>query len=702
LSHLYKKFVTERVAGLIGDTPRIRNCTVIAHIDHGKTTLTDSLIAESGLLAKEVAASARLMDYDQIEQQRGITIKASGISLVHAMEGKDYLIHLVDTPGHIDFSSHVTRGLRLTDGAVVVVDAIEGIKVQTETVTRQAMQELVRPILFVNKLDRLITERRYDAKKIATEVNRISREFNTMLGKYLPDDLLQQWEVSFTRRSLVIGSALDKWGIDLSHLTTKTRGSVSAKDLGAALVEILEQVVTLYNQEDEKRLAEAYPVAKAVLDSLVLNVPSPDVAQKYRVKAFWNGDPDTQIGRGLMSCASKAPCVLLVGDVQPDKHADTVAAVRVFSGTLSRGRPLRNVRTNNVDKTLQVGLFMSKTRVPLDAVPAGNLAFITGVSGLAVSDTLVDEEVVDMEPMSKLQYATEPVVTYTIEPRHLRDLSKIQEPIARFVECDPALELHVNDETGEMLLSGAGELHIEIAVEKMTREGIDIVLGKPMVMLREQMTTDGQSSESEGGDASSFRVRAILTPEDMTPPAEGLLLDSEPRSGCYLVDRSHTISLQDARLEWIREAFRAVIRSGPATGERMRRTTILIENADIRMTSPETSWREITQPLIDSMRSSILSGHPLLLEPWTRLDISTPEEHVGTVTAILARRKGRVTDVDSGRHLCRIQADIPVRESFGLAAELRTATSGWATWGAKASGYRALHEDHVTEGHLRR
>jgi elongation factor 2 len=193
LSHLYKKFVKERVAALVTETECIRNVTVIAHIDHGKTTLTDSLIADSGLLSQDVAASARLLDYDQIEQQRGITIKASGISLLHTFNKQEYLINLIDTPGHIDFSSHVTRGLRLTDGAIIVVDAIEGIMVQTETVTRQAMQELVKPVLFINKVDRLMREKRLNPRKTAEEITRVVREFNAMLGKYLDDDLLEEW-----------------------------------------------------------------------------------------------------------------------------------------------------------------------------------------------------------------------------------------------------------------------------------------------------------------------------------------------------------------------------------------------------------------------------------------------------------------------------------------------------------------------------
>ncbi|NWF96949.1 MAG: GTP-binding protein, partial [Candidatus Thorarchaeota archaeon] len=327
MSQLYKRFVNERVQPLVGKVRQIRNCTIIAHIDHGKTTLADSLIASSGLLSKEVAATARLLDSDQIEQQRGITIKASGISLVHTKGEAAHLVHLVDTPGHIDFSSHVTRGLRLTDGAIVLVDVIEGIMVQTETVTRQAMKELVRPVLLVNKVDRLITERRLSPTKTAAEINRTVREFNTMLGKYLSDDILEKWEVSFRRQSLAVGSALDKWAIDIQSLKKRTEGSEEPSRLAEAFMEILEEITHAYGEGREKTLTTQYPIADAVLDAVIASVPSPDCAQAYRIPSFWTGETSSTSGRALLACDPSGPCILLVADVQPDIHANTAASV---------------------------------------------------------------------------------------------------------------------------------------------------------------------------------------------------------------------------------------------------------------------------------------------------------------------------------------------------------------------------------------
>ncbi|MFW9961146.1 MAG: GTP-binding protein [Candidatus Thorarchaeota archaeon] len=695
MSHLYKKFVNERVAALIAKTEQIRNITVIAHIDHGKTTLTDSLIADSGLLSKEVAASARLLDYDQIEQQRGITIKASGISLLHSFQEKEYLINLIDTPGHIDFSSHVTRGLRLTDGAIIVVDAIEGIMVQTETVTRQAMQESVKPVLFINKVDRLMREKRLSPRKTAEEITRVVREFNAMLGKYLDDEHLEQWEVSFNRGSLVVGSALDKWGLDIDTLKGRTGGSEDKKALGKAFVEILTEIDEIYRAEKRKELTNIFPVAPVVLNSAIRTIPDPPTAQKYRVPLFWKGDPNSNTGKSLLRCDTKGRCVCLVGDVQPDKHATSVSAVRIFSGTLDRAEPLTNMRTNKEAKSLQIGLFMSKTRVDLPSVPAGNLAFITGLKDVAVGDTLVSDGADFGVSMTGLQYPMEPVVTYAVEPKKLSELSSIQQPIEEYVKSDPALEFEVNSETGEMLLSGAGELHVEITIEKLARLGINVTLGAPMVMLREQMTKDGETRTEGGEDTSTFTVEAILPRIDATPESLGTVLDTESGSNCWLIDVSGKINPYGDENEWVKEGFRTLIRNGPLRGEKMRRLWIVIKKLELSYTAPESSWREITQPLLRAARESVLSGNPTVLEPWIRLEISAPEEHIGNLSTILAKRKGHILEIDSERTLYRIEAEIPVRESFGLANEIRTSTSGWATWGARSGGFRSLNDPDV-------
>ncbi len=690
VSHIYKKFVVERVVDLINDTHAIRNCTVIAHIDHGKTTLTDSLIAASGLLSKEVAAKARLLDYDLIEQERGITIKASGISLIHDYGEQTHLIHLIDTPGHIDFSSHVTRGLRLTDGAIIVVDAIEGLMVQTETVSRQAMNELVRPVLFVNKVDRLINERKLDSKKVAIEVIKIVREFNAMLGKYLDDDLLEEWEVSFRNGSLCIGSALHKWGIGISTLTKRAGGKIDSNALAQALMDIFDEIVEIYIKDERKKLSEMYPIADVILDAVVRTVPNPIEAQEYRIPNFWKGDIDSSIAKDVISCNKESPCLVLVGDVQPDRHAGAAAAVRIFSGQLIRGKPLQNLRTGTLCKSLQIGLYMSKSRVALDSIPAGNLAFITGIKDLLVGDTLVEESIAGILPMKGLEYPTELVVTYTVEPRNLAELAEVQKALTEFVKTDPALEVETNPETGEMLLSGAGELHVEVSVEKLTRRGIQIILGKPMVLIKEQMTKDGEACESGESPSSTFRVKAIPLQEDTDIQSFGSIIDSDTQSQCYLIDATNSINPLDENTEWMKEAFTAVIRSGPVRGERMRMLAVVIQKATIRIESPENSWRDVTQPLVNSMRESILSGNPVVLEPWVRLELSTPEDHVGALSSIIARRKGHILEIDSERSFFKISAEIPVRSSFGLANEIRTTTSGWATWGAKAGEYREI------------
>ncbi len=208
---------TTEILKLIKDRNYVRNIGIIAHVDHGKTTLSDSLLAASGLLSPTVAGEARALDYLEEEQKRGITIKTANISLLHEYEDKSYVINLIDTPGHVDFTGKVTRALRAIDGAVVVVDAVEEVMVQTETVTRQALQERVKPILFINKVDRLITELRLGPKDIQKKLARIISRFNRLVDIFAEEQFKNKWVVRPDLNNVAFGSAKDKWGFTLKQ-----------------------------------------------------------------------------------------------------------------------------------------------------------------------------------------------------------------------------------------------------------------------------------------------------------------------------------------------------------------------------------------------------------------------------------------------------------------------------------------------------
>jgi len=213
--------------------------------------------------------------------------------------------------------------------------------------------------------------------------------------------------------------------------------------------------------------------------------------------------------------------------------------------------------------------------------------------------------------------------------------------------------------------------------------------------VREQITANGETYTNDEDDVSKFSVKVLMPTSESPPEDLGTIIDKEPNSNCWLIDASGKINLYGEEVEWIKEAFRTLIRNGPVNGEKMRKLWVIIEKAQLKYSAPETSWREITQPLLHVSRKSVMSGSPVLLEPWTRLEISAPEEHIGTLTSILAKRKGQIIEINSERTLFKIDAEIPVRESFGLATEIRTATSGWATWGARAGGFRSPNNPSI-------
>jgi elongation factor 2 len=341
----------------------IRNLGIIAHIDHGKTTLTDSLLAGAGLLSPKVAGSARVLDYLEEEQKRGITIKTANISLLYQTAEHSFVINLVDTPGHVDFTGKVTRALRAIDGAIVVVDAVEEIMVQTEMVTRQALEERVRPVLFINKVDRLITELKLNAEQIEENFTRIIGNFNDLIEVYGESSFKDKWKVDPAKDSVAFGSALHRWGFTLSM----------AKQKGIKFGDIIEA----YKNAEYEKLQKTLPLYGAILDVVIKNIPNPLEAQKYRVEKIWKGNIASEVGQAMMSCDDNGPAVMCITNVQADPSAGLIATGRLFSGTVKNGDKVYLVHARAESVIQQVSIFMGAFREPVNRVAAGNLAALS-------------------------------------------------------------------------------------------------------------------------------------------------------------------------------------------------------------------------------------------------------------------------------------------------------------------------------------
>ncbi len=267
-----KEFVAEEVVKIMRDTERIRNVAIIAHVHHGKTTLTDSLLARAGIISKSVAGDALYTNYEAIEKDRRMTIKSADISLAFPYKGMDYIINLIDTPGHVDFGGHVTRSMRAVDGVVLVVDPVEGIMPQTETVLRQALQERAKPVLFVNKTDRLLNELKLTPDQAFERLLKLISDINKLIKRFAPPEFADKWQVSVQDGSICFGSAYKKWAIS-ARIMEKYK--VSFKDIMKLTQEIHENPSKM--QENEAKLQEIAPIDEACLTMMIEHLPGPEV-----------------------------------------------------------------------------------------------------------------------------------------------------------------------------------------------------------------------------------------------------------------------------------------------------------------------------------------------------------------------------------------------------------------------------------------
>ena len=795
----------------------IRSMSVIAHVDHGKTTLTDSLVQKAGIISAKAAGGARYTDTRADEAERGITIKSTGISmffeyemekgatgLTAAQEAEidtevaakqdaeanvqisrnSYLINLIDSPGHVDFSSEVTAALRVTDGALVVVDTIDGVCVQTETVLRQAIAERVIPCLMVNKVDRALLELQLPAEELYQAFQRSIESVNVIVATY-NEESLGDLQVHPTKGTVAFGSGLHQWAFTLKRFakdygskfgvpedkmmeklwgdwyfdaarkvwtTTNKAGNLERafcqfiaspitglfeaimsekagkvkKMLKAINVELKSEDKDLVGKALLKRVMQKWlPAGETILEMIVLHLPSPSKAQSYRVDTLYDGPLDDKTATAIRTCDTSpgAPLCMYISKMVPTSDKGRFYAFgRVFSGTIATGQKVRIMGANfvpgkkselwikNIQRTV---IMMGRYTEQVADVPAGNTCALVGVDQyLLKSGTIATEE--DACPIVSMKFSVSPVVRCAVEPKNSADLPKLVEGMKRLAKSDPMV-LCYTEESGEHVIAASGELHLEICLQDLQNDfmnGAEIKVSDPVVSFRE--TCRMHSTETCLAKSANKHNRLFVEADSLGPELCNAIDDGDISAGAEAKVQGRKMAdefgwdVAEARKIWafgpdgtgpnlfvdttkgvnylieIKESvvggFAWATQNGPLCEEQMRGCRFNLMDVVLHADAIHRGMGQIMPTARRVCFASMMMADPGLLEPVFLCNISVPQDAMGNVYGVLTRRRGHVFTEEQrpGTPQMTLLAYLPVMESFGFTADLRSNTGGKA------------------------
>jgi len=810
-------FTVDQMRAIMDMKHNIRSMSVIAHVDHGKTTLTDSLVQKAGIISSKAAGGARYTDTRKDEAERGITIKSTGISMffeydvkagevaglteeeeaaqAEAMQDKidadanvkisenSYLINLIDSPGHVDFSSEVTAALRVTDGALVVVDTIDGVCVQTETVLRQAIAERVKPCLMVNKVDRALLELQLPAEELYQAFCRAIESVNVIVAMY-NDEALGDVQVHPTKGTVAFGSGLHQWAFTLKRfaktygqkfnvpeekmmgklwgdwyfdparkvwtsqnkdgnlerafcqfiatpITTLFEAIMAEKHgkvkkmLKAIGVELKSDEKELVGKQLLKRVMQKWlPAGDTVLEMIVLYLPSPFQAQKYRVDTLYNGPLDDATATAIRTCDTSpgAPLCMYISKMVPTSDKGRFYAFgRVFSGTIATGQKVRILGPNyvhgkktdlwvkNIQRTV---IMMGRYTEQVPDVPAGNTCALVGVDQyLLKSGTIVTAE--DAHTIKTMKFSVSPVVRCAVEPKNSADLPKLVEGMKRLSKSDPMV-LCYTEESGEHIIAASGELHLEICLQDLQQDfmGTEVKVSDPVVSFRE--TCNGKSDQTCLAKSANKHNRLFVEAESLGAELCTAIDDGEIFAGAEAKVQGRKLAddfewdVSEARKIWafgpdgtgpnlfvdttkgvnylaeIRESvvggFAWATQNGPLCEEQLRGTRFNLMDVVLHADAIHRGMGQIMPTSRRVCFSSMLTAEPNILEPVYLCNISVPQDAMGNVYGVLTQRRGHVFSEEQrpGTPQMTLLAYLPVMESFGFTADLRSKTGGKA------------------------
>ena len=674
---------------------QIRNIATSAHIHHGKTAFTDNLLAAAGFMAEAAAGELDkgMVTWQHLDEQtRLLTVDSANVSMVHESQGKEYLINLIDTPGHIDFGGNVTRAMRAVDGTVVLVCASEGIMPQTETVLKQALRERVKPVLFINKVDRLIKEMQYTPEQMQKRFVEIITEFNKLVEQIAETDWKQKWKVNIQDGSVAFGSARDNWALSLPYMQKK---NVNFKDI--------LKIYELTDEEQEKFIREKCPLHEVILDMVIKHLPNPKESQAYRIPKIWKGDLESPLGRSLITCDPNGKVAFCITRILIEpKSGREVSAGRLYSGTIHDGLPVYLNNAKQFQKVSTVFMYQGIKTEIMESVPAGNILAIAGISGTAGETITLEPD----QPFEELKHIFEPVITKAIQPEKPQDLSKLVEVLKKVAKEDPSIKMEINLETGENLMHGMGELHLEIIENRIvTEKGVKIKTSPPIVTYRE--TIAKKSPECEGKTPNRHNKLFFIV-EPLEPQVRELIVSGEISEGRIkkkdLVLRDKLVAagwkndtalsvkdiyhgnmfLEDTRgivqlpecIELIMEGFEQVMDGGPLAREPCVGIKVTLVDAKLHEDAIHRGPAQIYPAVREGIKLCVMNANPVMFEPIQTHLIEAPIEFTGDITKLVMNKRGQVLELTQEGVLSFVKAKLPVAEMLGWSSDLRSATGG--------------------------
>ena len=663
---------------------KFRNIGIMAHIDAGKTTATERILYYTGVSHKigEVHEGTATMDWMEQEQERGITITSAATTCFWTRNNIEHRINIIDTPGHVDFTMEVERSLRVLDGAVCVFDGVAGVEPQSETVWRQADKYGVPRICFINKLDRAGAsfDRSFQSILDRLGANAVALQVPIGIEEHFKGvvDLITMKAFVWTNEAMGANYDVTDIPADLLEVSKAQR-----EKLVEAVSAIDDDLMMKYLEgeeisEDEIRVAlragtlamKIVPVVtgsafknkgvQTLLDAVIDFLPSP-----LDIPAIEGVNPDTDAVESRPPDA-KAPFSGLVFKLMADKHLGQLAFVRIYSGTVSSGSYVTNTIKDSKERVGRLMLMHANKREDVETASAGEIVAIGGMKNTTTGDTISDEnKPIILESMD----FPEPVVRVAVEPKTRQDQDKMGIALNRLAQEDPSFQVNTDHETGQTIIAGMGELHLEIIVDRMKREfGVEANVGKPQVAYRETITTAAPGKEiykkQSGGRGKFGHVELTVEPA----PGEGFVFEDKITGG----------SIPRQFIKPTMEGVRDAMQRGYLAG---------YELVDIKVTLLFGSYHEVDSDEISfklagsyAFQDAVKKAKPVLLEPIMRIEVVTPEEYMGAVNGDLNRRRGQIDKMEPRPgNVSVVTAFVPLSEMFGYTTDLRSSTQGRAT-----------------------